>query len=119
MSEQRDPSGPRQPNTAYPGPAGPQQRPGRVGDGSGRRPAGALAVPRVFGGAGRRERADPSCWVSADGRPWSSRAAVPPMAGAAAVGAVVHLLVTAVEGGRDLSSMSGILADRSYRVLPA
>jgi hypothetical protein len=44
---------------------------------------------------------------------------VPPMAGTAAVGAVVHLLATAIEEGRDLSSMSGILADSSYRLLPA
>ena len=35
------------------------------------------------------------------------------------VGAVVHLLATAIEEGRDLSSMSGILADSSYRLLPA
>ena len=40
-------------------------------------------------------------------------------AGTAAVGAVVHLLATAIEEGRDLSSMSGILADGSYRLLPA
>jgi hypothetical protein len=33
---------------------------------------------------------------------------VPPMAGTAAIGAVVHLLATAIEEGRDLSSMSGI-----------
>ncbi len=38
---------------------------------------------------------------------------VPPMAGTAAIGAGVHLLVTAIEEGRDLSSMSGILADSS------
>jgi hypothetical protein len=44
---------------------------------------------------------------------------VPLMAGTAAVGAVVHLLATAIEEGRDLSSMSGILADSSYRLLPA
>ncbi|MEU6580307.1 hypothetical protein [Nocardia sp. NPDC046763] len=44
---------------------------------------------------------------------------VPPMAGTAAIGAVVHLLATAVEEGRDLSSISGILADSSYRLLPA
>jgi uncharacterized metal-binding protein len=44
---------------------------------------------------------------------------VPPMAGTAAVGAVVHLLATAIEEGRDLSSMSGILAGSSYRLLPA
>jgi hypothetical protein len=44
---------------------------------------------------------------------------VPPMAGTAAIGAVVHLLATAIEEGRDLSSMSGILADSSYRLLPA
>lgn len=44
---------------------------------------------------------------------------VPPMAGTAAVGAVVHLLATAIEEGRGLSSMSGILADSSYRLLPA
>jgi hypothetical protein len=40
-------------------------------------------------------------------------------AGTAAVGAVVHLLATAIEEGRDLSSMSGILAVSSYRLLPA
>lgn len=44
---------------------------------------------------------------------------VPPMAGTAAIGAVVHLLATAIEEGRDLSSMSGILADTAYRLLPA
>jgi hypothetical protein len=44
---------------------------------------------------------------------------VPPMAGTAAVGGVVHLLATAIEEGRGLSSMSGILADTSYRLLPA
>jgi hypothetical protein len=44
---------------------------------------------------------------------------VPPMAGTAAVGAVVDLLATAIEEGRDLSSMSGILAGSSYRVLVA
>jgi hypothetical protein len=43
----------------------------------------------------------------------------PRPAGTAAVGAVVHLLATAIEEGRDLSSMSGILADSSYRLLPA
>jgi hypothetical protein len=45
----------------------------------------------------------------------------PPMAGTAAVGAVVHLLgtATAIEEGRDLPSMSGIPADSSYRLLPA
>ncbi|WP_433192002.1 hypothetical protein ACQP1G_24950 [Nocardia sp. CA-107356] len=43
----------------------------------------------------------------------------PPMAGTTAVGAVVYLLATAIEEGRDLSSMSGILADSSYRLLPA
>jgi len=36
-----------------------------------------------------------------------------------AIGAVVHLLATAIEEGRDLSSMSGILADTAYRLLPA
>ncbi|MFE0378650.1 hypothetical protein ACFW1M_24390 [Streptomyces inhibens] len=44
---------------------------------------------------------------------------VPPMAGTAAIGAVVHLPATAIEEGRDLSSMSGILADTAYRLLPA
>ena len=34
-------------------------------------------------------------------------------------GAVVCLLATAIEEGRDLSSMSGILADGSYRLLTA
>ena len=34
------------------------------------------------------------------------------------VGAVVHLLDTAIEEGRDLSSMSGTLAVSSYRLLP-
>ncbi|MGP0022742.1 MAG: hypothetical protein ACLPKE_05175 [Streptosporangiaceae bacterium] len=41
------------------------------------------------------------------------------MAGTAAIGAVVHLLATATEEGRDLSSMSGILAGTSYRRLLA
>jgi hypothetical protein len=31
----------------------------------------------------------------------------------------VHLLVTAIEEGRDLSSMSGILADAACRLLLA
>jgi hypothetical protein len=44
---------------------------------------------------------------------------VPSMAGTAVVGVVVHLLATAVEEGRDLSRMGGILADRSYCLLPA
>jgi hypothetical protein len=44
---------------------------------------------------------------------------VPPMAGTAAIGAVVHLLATAIEEGRDLSSMSGILAGAAYRLLLA
>ncbi len=44
---------------------------------------------------------------------------VPPMAGTAAIGAVVHLLATAIEEGRDLSSMSGIVADTAYRQLLA
>ncbi len=29
------------------------------------------------------------------------------------------MLAAAIEEGQDLSSMSGILADRSYRLLPA
>jgi len=38
----------------------------------------------------------------------------------AVVGAVVHLLATAIEEGRDLSSMSGIPWPAvSYRLLPA
>ncbi len=45
---------------------------------------------------------------------------VPPLAGTAAIGAVVHLLATVIEEGRDLSSMSsGILADTAYRLLLA
>ena len=44
---------------------------------------------------------------------------VPPMAGTAAIGAVVHLPTTAIEEGRDLSSMGGILADTGYRLLLA
>jgi hypothetical protein len=32
---------------------------------------------------------------------------------------VVHLLATAIEEGRDLSPMSGILADTAYRLLLA
>jgi hypothetical protein len=31
----------------------------------------------------------------------------------------VHLLATAIGEGRDLYSMSGILADTAYRLLPA
>jgi hypothetical protein len=41
------------------------------------------------------------------------------MAGTAAIGAVALLPATAIEKGRDLSSMSGILAVGSYRLLPA
>jgi hypothetical protein len=41
------------------------------------------------------------------------------MAGTAATGAVVHLLATAIEEGRDLSSMRGILAGTAYRPLLA
>jgi hypothetical protein len=44
---------------------------------------------------------------------------VPPMAGTTTIGAVVHQSATAIEEGRDLSSMSGIPADSSYRLLPA
>lgn len=44
---------------------------------------------------------------------------VPPMAGNAAIGAVVRRPATAVEEGRYLSSMSGMPADISYRPLPA
>ena len=44
---------------------------------------------------------------------------VPPMAGTAAIGAVVHLPAIAVEEGRGLSSMSGIPAGTAYRLLPA
>ena len=52
----------------------------------------------------------------AEGRPDRT---VPPIAGTAAIGAVVHLLATAIEEGRDLSSMSGILADTAYLLLLA
>ena len=41
------------------------------------------------------------------------------MAGTPAVGAVVRLLAATIEAGQDLSSMSGILAASSYRLLPA
>jgi hypothetical protein len=41
------------------------------------------------------------------------------MAGIGAIGAVLYLVATAAEEGRDLSSMSGILADTAYRLLPA
>jgi hypothetical protein len=34
-------------------------------------------------------------------------------------GRAPHLLATAIEEGRDLSSMSGILADTAYRLLLA
>jgi hypothetical protein len=44
---------------------------------------------------------------------------VPSIAGTAAIGAVVHLLATAIEEGRDPSSMSGILAGTAYRLLLA
>ncbi|MFD9600760.1 hypothetical protein [Streptomyces sp. NPDC059970] len=37
--------------------------------------------------------------------------ALPRPAGTAAIGAVVHLLAAAIEEGRGLSSMSGILAE--------
>ncbi|MCC5577075.1 hypothetical protein IMZ11_15730 [Microtetraspora sp. AC03309] len=41
------------------------------------------------------------------------------MAGTAAIGAGVHLMATAFEEGRDLSSMSGVLAGAAYRLPPA
>jgi hypothetical protein len=41
------------------------------------------------------------------------------MAGTAVIGAVVHLLATAIEEGRDLSSLSGILAGIACRLLLA
>lgn len=44
---------------------------------------------------------------------------VPPMAGTAAIGAVVHLPGAVIEEGRDRSSMSGILAGTAYRLLLA
>jgi hypothetical protein len=44
---------------------------------------------------------------------------VPPRAGTAVIGAVVHLLATAIEEGRDLSWMSGILAGTTCRLLLA
>ncbi|MFQ6394434.1 hypothetical protein ACLMAJ_13335 [Nocardia sp. KC 131] len=47
----------------------------------------------------------------------SATDAPPRPAGTVAIGAVVHP-PTAVEEGRDLSSMSGILTDSSYRLLP-
>ena len=44
---------------------------------------------------------------------------VPPMAGTAAIRAVVHLLATVIVEGRVQSSMSGILAGTAYRLLLA
>lgn len=44
---------------------------------------------------------------------------VPPMVGTAAIGTVVHLPATAIEEGRDLSSMSGVPAVSAYRLLSA
>ncbi|MET7548456.1 hypothetical protein OG894_05520 [Streptomyces sp. NBC_01724] len=41
------------------------------------------------------------------------------MAGTAAIGAVVRPPATATEEGQGLSSMSGILTDTAYRLLPA
>ncbi|MFB7669414.1 hypothetical protein ACFC1R_36815 [Kitasatospora sp. NPDC056138] len=42
---------------------------------------------------------------------------VPPMVGTGRSG--WHLPATVIEEGRVLSSMSGVLADSSYRLLPA
>jgi hypothetical protein len=44
---------------------------------------------------------------------------VPPLTGTAVIGVVVHLLATAIEEGRDLSAMSGILAGTVCRLLLA
>ncbi|SCF88115.1 hypothetical protein [Streptomyces sp. Ncost-T10-10d] len=41
------------------------------------------------------------------------------MACSAAIGAVVHPLATAVEEGRDLSSMSGVLVGAVYHLMLA
>lgn len=42
---------------------------------------------------------------------------VPPLAGTAAIGAVVQLLANAIEEGPGLSLMSGVLAGTAYRLL--
>ncbi|WP_328756076.1 hypothetical protein [Streptomyces sp. NBC_00271] len=44
---------------------------------------------------------------------------VPPMGGTVAIGAIVYLPATAIEEDRDVSSMSGILAGTTYRLLLA
>jgi hypothetical protein len=86
-------------------------------------PAGALVVESVACPAIRKVRAEClTAWARlmealvAERRPGRP---VPPISGTAAVGAVVHLLATAIEEGRDLSSMSGILADTAYLLLLA
>ncbi len=45
------------------------------------------------------------------------RSYVPPWAGTAAVGAVTHLLETALDEGRDLEALADDLADTAYRLL--
>ncbi|WP_327706868.1 hypothetical protein OG530_39375 [Streptomyces decoyicus] len=86
-------------------------------------PARALVVESVACPAIRKVRAEClTAWAQqmdvlvAERRPDRS---APPMAGTAAIEAVVHLPAAAIEEGRDLSSMSGILADTAYRLLPA
>ena len=71
-------------------------------------PQGTGRVPHGVGSAdgGAGGRAPPRPAGTADGRYRRDRA-------------VVHLLATAIEEGRDLSSMSGILADTAYRLLLA
>jgi F420H(2)-dependent quinone reductase len=88
---------------------------------TGRRTGTPRRTCQIYGTSGEfgsSARPGPSGWR----RWWPSAAPtapVPPMAGTAAIGAVVHLLATAIEEGRDLSSMSGILADTAYRLLLA
>ncbi|MET7356169.1 hypothetical protein [Streptomyces mirabilis] len=98
------------PGPARPGPA----RPG---------PALALVVESVACPAIRKVTGEClTAWAQlmealvAEGRPDRP---IPPMGGTVAIGAIVYLPATAIEEDRDLSSMSGILAGTTYRLLPA
>ncbi|WP_393074843.1 hypothetical protein [Streptomyces sp. LN704] len=97
----------------------------------GRRAAGGPPADHGLGNTGQRLSARPIMvrgwdrlrgWVHLMAAPVAGRRPdrpVPPMAGAAVIGAVGRRPATAVEEGRNLSSKSGMPADISYRPRPA
>ncbi|WP_330316508.1 hypothetical protein [Streptomyces platensis] len=86
-------------------------------------PFGVVTSPDVLAARRSRRQVDAAGWPLSLTRGCTAGMGpdrpVPPMAGTAAIGAFVRLPATAIEEGRDLSSMCGILADTAYRLVPA